>query len=117
LGSREFKSIIGNPQSYPFAVLLHRFDELPELHSCLHRLAEHCHGHRSTVGTVVWSPDGQTCISGSNDETIMLWDVSTGECLQTLRSDRPYEGMNITGITGVTQAQKATLKTLGAIEH
>jgi len=25
--------------------------------------------------------------------------------------------MNLTGITGVTQAQKATLKALGAIEH
>jgi hypothetical protein len=36
--------------------------------------------------------------------------------LKTLRSDRPYEGMNITGVTGITDAQKATLKALGAIE-
>jgi hypothetical protein len=31
--------------------------------------------------------------------------------------DRPYEGMNITGVKGLTEAEKATLKALGAIEH
>jgi hypothetical protein len=36
--------------------------------------------------------------------------------VRTLRADRPYEGMNITGVTGITEAQKATLKALGAIE-
>jgi hypothetical protein len=34
----------------------------------------------------------------------------------TLRCDRPYERMNISGVTGITEAQKASLKTLGAIE-
>jgi hypothetical protein len=29
---------------------------------------------------------------------------------------RPYERMNITGVKGLTEAQKATLKALGAIE-
>jgi len=38
------------------------------------------------------------------DETIKLWDVQTGECLKTLRPDRPYERMNITGVTGLTEA-------------
>jgi hypothetical protein len=47
----------------------------------------------------------------------MLWDVETGECLRTLRAERLYEGMNITGVTGLTEAQKATLKALGAVEY
>ncbi|MBD2520675.1 hypothetical protein H6G93_38215 [Nostoc sp. FACHB-973] len=51
------------------------------------------------------------------DETIKLWDTQTGVCLKTLRADRPYEGMNITEVTGITEAQKATLKALGAIEQ
>src|SRR5919199_1986970 len=38
------------------------------------------------------------------------------ECLKTLRVPRPYEGMNITGVTGLTEAQKSTLKMLGAVE-
>jgi hypothetical protein len=43
--------------------------------------------------------------------------VNTRECLKTIRADRPYERMNITGVTGLTEAQKATLKALGAIEE
>ncbi|MFN6494531.1 NB-ARC domain-containing protein [Nostoc sp. DedQUE03] len=69
------------------------------------------------VKSVAFSLDGQTLISGSQDETIKLWDVSTGECLRTLRSPRPYEGMNITGVTGLTAAQLMTLKALGAMEN
>lgn len=33
------------------------------------------------------------------------------------KRDRPYKGMNITGVKGLTEAEKATLKALGAIEH
>jgi WD40 repeat protein len=50
------------------------------------------------------------------DETIKLWDVATGACVHTLRSPRLYEGMNITGITGLSDAQKETLKINGAVE-
>lgn len=81
-------------------------------------------GHSSQVWSVAWCPAYQVSsekfepvlASSSADETIKLWDIKTGECLKTLRSDRPYEGMNITGVTGITDAQKATLKALGAVE-
>jgi hypothetical protein len=33
-----------------------------------------------------------------------------------LRALRPYEGMNIIDVTGLTEAQKASLIALGAIE-
>ena len=46
--------------------------------------------------------------------TIKLWDVATGGCNRTLMGDRLYEAMNIQGATGLTNAQKATLKALGA---
>ncbi|MBD2067173.1 NACHT domain-containing protein [Leptolyngbya sp. FACHB-671] len=55
-------------------------------------------------------------LSGSFDERIKLWNVETAECLQTLRAARPYEGMVITDVVGLTEAQKATLKALGAVE-
>jgi WD40 repeat protein/transcriptional regulator with XRE-family HTH domain len=81
-------------------------------------------GHTSQVWSVAWRPVGwdakenrdSVLASSSTDETIKLWDINTGECLKTLRADRPYEGMNITGVTGITQAQKATLEVLGAID-
>jgi WD40 repeat protein len=56
-------------------------------------------------------------LSGSFDEQIKLWNVKTTQCLQTLRAARPYEGMNITGAIGLTEAQKATLKALGAKDN
>jgi WD40 repeat protein len=59
---------------------------------------------------------GQVLVSSSNDSTIRFWDIETGECLKILRSERPYEGMNITGTVGLTEAQKMSLKALGAVE-
>ncbi|MEH2239104.1 NB-ARC domain-containing protein [Nostoc sp.] len=75
------------------------------------------HGHTHWIRSVAFSPDSRTLVSGSEDETVKLWDVLTGECLKTLRNERPYEGMNITGVTGLTQATIASLKVLGAIEN
>jgi WD40 repeat protein len=74
-------------------------------------------GHEKGLESISFSPDGQTLVSGSEDETIKLWDLPTGNCLQTWRADRPYEGLNITGVTGLTEAQKAALKSLGAFEE
>ncbi len=51
------------------------------------------------------------------DETILVWDVETGQCLKTLRAPRLYEGMDITYVTGLTDAQKETLWALGALRE
>jgi WD40 repeat protein len=55
--------------------------------------------------------------TGSYDGTIKLWDPQTGEQVKILRSDRPYEHVIITDIRGLTAAQKAMLKILGAEEE
>lgn len=80
---------------------------------CLQVLA----GHNSAVWTLAFSPDGQTLLSGSKDETLKLWNVTTRQCLDTLHPERIYESMNISGVTGLTEAQKETLKALGAVEQ
>ena len=53
--------------------------------------------------------------SGSLDGTVRLWDVASGVCLRELRSDRSYERMDITGLTGVSPANQAALIALGAV--
>ncbi|OUL26791.1 hypothetical protein BV378_12270 [Nostoc sp. RF31YmG] len=72
--------------------------------------------HLNWVWSLSLSLDAQTLLSASQDETINCWDVSTGHCWQTLRPARPYEGMMIAGVTGLTEAEIATLKALGASE-
>jgi len=83
-----------------------------KLGNCLKTLS----GHTNWVFSVAFSPDGQTLASGSQDQTVRLWNTKTGECLKTLIAARLYEGMNITGATGLTEAQIVTLKALGAIK-
>ncbi|WP_347566143.1 WD40 repeat domain-containing protein [Scytonema sp. UIC 10036] len=73
-------------------------------------------GHTNIVYVVVFSTDGQTLASAGADEMIKLWNVQTGECLKTFKGCGPYEGMNILGITGLTEEQKSTLKALGSVE-
>ncbi len=41
-------------------------------------------GYYSAVNCVAFSPDGKVLASGSDDQTIKLWDVQTGRTLQTL---------------------------------
>ena len=42
-------------------------------------------GHFCLVEAVVFSPDGKLIASGSNDNTVRLWDSSTEAALQTLK--------------------------------
>jgi len=79
---------------------------------CLKTLQGHAEGW---IWSVAFCPDNQTLASSGEDETIRLWDVTTGECLKILKTEKPYERMNIMGVTGLTTATIATLKALGAV--
>lgn len=87
-----------------------------DLANRLYRLNYMCNEHRGSVRTIDFTADGETLISGSADETIKLWAVETGKCLATLPLQQPYAGMKLTNATGLTVAQRAACKALGAVE-
>jgi WD40 repeat protein/transcriptional regulator with XRE-family HTH domain len=72
-------------------------------------------GHTGAVWGVALTADGSVVASGSFDGTTRLWDASSGTCRQTFQVDRPYERMDITGLTGISPANRSALTALGAI--
>jgi WD40 repeat protein/transcriptional regulator with XRE-family HTH domain len=85
----------------------------PQSGKCLIRRS----GHNGAVYALRMSHDGLLLASTGDDGTIRLWNVEHAEPLRKLHHDRPYERLNITGIKGLTEAQKSTLQALGAIER
>lgn len=73
-------------------------------------------GHRDRIWSVKFNNDGSMLASGSEDQTVRLWNVESGDCMKVLQKPQPYDGMKITQVSGVTNAQKTTLKALGAVE-
>jgi hypothetical protein len=47
-------------------------------------------GHKGSVNSVSYSPDGKTLASGSFDKTVKLWEVETGKLLQTLKGHEGF---------------------------
>lgn len=74
-------------------------------------------GHNDWVNSVVFDNTGENLFSASSDATIRFWNAKTGKGLRVLSIAGPYERMNITGAKGLTEAQRKTLKSLGAIEE
>ncbi|MEM6432369.1 MAG: NB-ARC domain-containing protein [Cyanobacteria bacterium P01_D01_bin.115] len=73
--------------------------------------------HSSWNESIAFSPDGKTIATGSADGIIRLWSVLSGRCLAILQIPRPYEGTNITGVQGLTEAQRASMLALGAVDE
>jgi WD40 repeat protein len=69
--------------------------------------------HTGGVSGVALSADESVLASGGDDGLLKLWEPASSACLRTLRGDRRYEHLDIAGLTGVTDAQRAALLALG----
>ncbi|GHO96355.1 hypothetical protein KSF_064030 [Reticulibacter mediterranei] len=70
----------------------------------------------AAVYSVAFNYDGTLLASGSTNGLIDIWEVDRKTHIQKLKSEGPYERMDITGVEGITVSQRATLKALGAVE-
>lgn len=55
-------------------------------------------GHTGDVNGIAFSPDGTMLASGSSDDTVILWDMETGERLRTLRG-HDFPGGDVFSVT------------------
>lgn len=74
-------------------------------------------GHQGPIQSLRASPDGHLLASCGDDGAIKIWKMENGDHVTTLRRDRPYERLDITGIKGLTDAQVLALKMMGAVEY
>lgn len=63
-----------------------------------------------------FSSNNQTLAISGEDKTIRLWDRTVGELLNIVKAEKPYERMNIRGVTGLSKVTIAQLKELGAVD-
>jgi WD40 repeat protein len=73
--------------------------------------------HQGAVQSLKLSQDGRLLTSCGDDGAIQVWELESGERVRMLRRDRPYERLDISGVKGLTDAQKVTLRALGAFEE
>jgi WD40 repeat protein/transcriptional regulator with XRE-family HTH domain len=81
------------------------------------RLLVTMQGHDGRVCDVALDAGGYVAASAGVDGTVRVWAARSGDLRQTLRGDRRYERLDITGLTGVTDAQREALLALGAVER
>ena len=74
-------------------------------------------GHTNRVWAIALSPDECYLASGDEEGTTLLIDVQAGKVVEKISIDRPYERMNIRGVSGLNAAERAALKALGAVEN
>ena len=71
-----------SPDGHTLAVASEKNIRLLDLHTRNQR--DVLAGHKSDVYSLAFSPTGEILASGSEDTTIRLWDVDTGELVRTL---------------------------------
>ncbi|MBX3053499.1 MAG: PD40 domain-containing protein [Caldilineaceae bacterium] len=71
---------------------------------------------QAPVESLAFSPDSRQLYTGNLEGDVEVWDATNGALLRRMQPPGPYAGMNIRGATGISEAQRASLLALGAVE-
>jgi len=72
------------------AQILKWFSKLPHVPSTWSPELQTLEGHRFTIDSLAFSPDGQVLASGSRDCAVKLWNSFTGDLVQTLEGPKDW---------------------------
>lgn len=81
-------------------------------YECIHILCKHL----SWVVSLGYDTETHLIYSASADETVKVWDTTNYQYIMDVRIDKPYDGIKITGVKGLTDSERMSLLQLGAIE-
>lgn len=107
-------SVAFDPSGTALAATSHGMEVVlwhPQTHQRRHILR----GHRQPIWAAIFSPDGTRLATASHNSDILIWEVDLGRKSHQLQPDRPYAGVNLQGATGLSAAELAVLKSLGAL--
>ena len=65
--------------------------------------------HTKSVWSVAYSPDGKTALTGSDDKTVILWDLQSGKRIQTLKG-------HTSGVTSVAYSPDGKTALTGSFD-
>lgn len=72
---------------------------------------------KGEIYKLIYSPNGKLLAGANRDGYLRLWDGQTGAVIKTLQVTKPYAGTVIDRVSGITAAQMAALRALGAIDQ
>lgn len=72
--------------------------------------------HESWVVSLAFDNTSRLLYSASADETVKVWKNDDYSYVRDVAIDKPYEGITISGVKGLTESERVSLLHLGAIE-
>jgi len=67
------------------------------------------------IESIVFSQNSKYLYSGSRDCTVRMWNVDDGKIIKTFVTSKNYQGLQLTGVTGLSEEVLEELRERGAI--
>lgn len=94
------------------SIRIWKIDYEKKTYECVHILNKHL----SWVVSLDYDTRTHLMYSASADETVKIWYTANYQYKMDVRIDKPYDGIRIKGVKGLTDSERMSLLQLGAIE-